>query len=254
MFIRIYFERKNIHEILPDLLFKSIPALAFIFLVVSSCVPTLYKEDMGFQKICDKSNAECFYYPPETRYLGFKENFCPDVNTFGEFPKMETLEISSKCFNDEDLKGIRVYKKLTFLNLNHTSVTNVSPLKELTNLNAIILSSTDVEDLSLLKDLKKITRLKLDSTKITDLSFCRYFPELRHLDIRDTAVKDLSGLASNSKLMDLQIGKTYVMSLKEIYHLKDLMYLEIDDTKITEEEIKNFRAKLPYAKIVRRGR
>ncbi len=57
-------------------------------------------------------------------------------------------------------------RDLRYLDLSFTNVSDISPLKKLTNLQELWLRATDVSDLSPLKDIKKLRTLWLIDTKV----------------------------------------------------------------------------------------
>ena len=78
------------------------------------------------------------------------------------------------------------------LGLSNKSV--LSPLKDLVQLQQLDVSSTQVSDLSPLKDLVQLQQLEVFHTKVSDLSPLKDLVQLQQLEVSHTKVSDLSPL------------------------------------------------------------
>lgn len=95
----------------------------------------------------------------------------------------------------------------TTLSLTRKNVRDLSPLKDLRNLQTFCVGYTQVSDLSLLKDLQNLQNLSVSSTQIRDLSPLKDLQNLQILSIYQTQVSDTRSNAS--KMSDLLLyGKT----------------------------------------------
>ena len=98
-------------------------------------------------------------------------------------PVVPTAQVQPKPFEEEIKKAkeflaehklpesrlvVDQQRKTLQLNLSETKVTNLSPLKGLTNLQELNLYGTKVTDLSPLKELMKLQQLKLRETQVPD--------------------------------------------------------------------------------------
>jgi hypothetical protein len=148
--------------------------------------------------------------------------------TFGTFPNGE------RGFIDDDLPRLKELTKLTTLNLAGTHATDAA-LKEVCNL-------------------RNLTKLDLSNTRITDagLKELSKFRNLFALDLRDTAITD-AGLKEFGAV--LKPMKTYVGgSAGEgayFFTFTKLTDLNLEGTKVTENEVDEFKHSAPTVQMVR---
>jgi Leucine-rich repeat (LRR) protein len=80
------------------------------------------------------------------------------------------------------------YAKVTSLSLSGSSLSDLTPIKELKNLQSLYLDETQVSDLTPLKDLRGIQRLHLTMTKVSDLTPLKELKGLQKLFLIGTKV------------------------------------------------------------------
>ncbi len=92
-------------------------------------------------------------------------------NDFSQLSQMKQLEwlelVNNGISNLEPLKGLT---NLTVLNLDANAIFNVEPLKDLTNLEVLYLENNAIQDVTQLSGLKNLERLDLRNNAITDFS------------------------------------------------------------------------------------
>lgn len=116
-----YFERKIFllfwiqERFLNKLFVIRVLELSILFSILTQCVPQIYKDSPGFIGLKDRSKTKTEYFPENAKYLGFKENFNPDLNQFRQFSNLESLEISSPEL--KDLSQLGSLKTIQYLNL-----------------------------------------------------------------------------------------------------------------------------------------
>ena len=111
------------------------------------------------------------------------------------------------------------------LNLSQTQVSDLSPLKALSQLQNLSLSQTQVSDLSPLKALSQLQILHLNQTQVSDLSPLKELSQLWQLYLNQTQVSDLSSLKALSQLQILSVEQTKVTDRSPLKHLKNLIIL-----------------------------
>jgi len=104
----------------------------------------------------------------------------------------------------------------TELNLSHTQVSDLSPLKSLTNLEWLRLSYTEVSDLTPLKGLSNLQLLDLDETQVMDLTPLRELSSLETLNLDETQVMDLTPLKGLTSLQSLWLDYTQIIDLNPL--------------------------------------
>ena len=133
-----------------------------------------------------------------------------------------------------DLNNLIELSNLEYIDLSHTQVNDLSPLKNLTQLTVLSLSSTKINDLSPLKNLTQLTVLYLSLTKINDLSPLKNLTQLTNLSISSTQVNDLSPLKNLTQLSKLSAFSTNVSDLNPLENLTMLFELNLSYTKIKD--------------------
>ena len=120
----------------------------------------------------------------------------------------KTLRFVSEAFRALDRlpEAISSCKALRVLDLNNTSVSDLTPLSGLTGLKALVLDGTNVTDLTPLSGLTGLTGLMLRGTDITDLSPLSGLTELKNLVFDHTPVTDLRPIRGLHRLAEEPSG------------------------------------------------
>jgi hypothetical protein len=112
------------------------------------------------------------------------------------------------------------------------TITSLDPLNELSELQTLNISGTNVGDLTPLRNSNKLKVLKASNTRIDDLSPLKYDIMLEELDIAHTDVNNLSVLEILSKLEKLNISYTQVNTLNDVKQCPNMAYLAVEGCKI----------------------
>jgi len=102
---------------------------------------------------------------------------------------------------------------LTELNLSSNQLSDISPLKDLTNLTVLYLSYNQLSDISPLKDLTNLTELYLSSNQLSDISPLKDLTNLTVLDLRSNQLSDISPLKDLKKLNILDVRNNPIEEL-----------------------------------------
>ena len=145
----------------------------------------------------------------------------------------------------DDLDALSEVKSIVKLSLQNTQVSNIGFVKDLPNLEILVLNDqiTSIESLKGKKSLKylylngapitdfrpletltNIHTLDLSYTSIANLDFLKNMKDLQYLDLTGTKVNDAGILLKHAKLKELNISNT---SLKDSSLLKNLKVKEI---------------------------
>ena len=156
-----------------------------------------------------------------------------------------------------------LYEKLTsFTKITDVDVSNnelihsLDPLDELSELQNLDCSNTDVFDISPIRNLNKINKLDISNTSITNISDLRYtndikvlnannlrinnveiiglYHKLTNLSLANTDIDDISAFETCEMLTDLDISGTKVTSLDSIVLPETLHYLNLSNTAISD--------------------
>ena len=128
--------------------------------------------------------------------------------------------------------------QLNHLDLDWTSVLDLSPLEGLTQLRRLQLDRTSVSDLSPLEGLTQLNELSLDRTSVSDLSPLEGLTQLSLLHLNESNISDLSSLEGLDRLRDLEV-KENPLSYQSIHtHIPTLQRrggrVEFDSRSVAE--------------------
>lgn len=98
-------------------------------------------------------------------------------------------------------------------------MSDLSPLRDLINLETLDVRYTRVSDLSSLKDLQNLQNLYLSASKISDLSSLIYLKKIQHLRAHSTRICDLTPLHALGDLQLIDISRTLVADLSPVLPL-----------------------------------
>jgi len=134
----------------------------------------------------------------------------------------------------KSLSGIEKCAALMMLELTGSEITDLTPLRELTNLQSITLSRNKVKDLSPLAGMARLQYLELSGNQVSDLSPLKQLVALNSLYLSGNAVADLSPLAGMERLWSLYIDGNNVTDLAPVAGMKWLSTLDARRNKIKD--------------------
>jgi Leucine-rich repeat (LRR) protein len=134
----------------------------------------------------------------------------------------------------KDLSHLREMSALQILDCSDTQVSDLSPLQGLSALQILKCSYTQVSDLSPLQGLSTLQILRCSDTQVSDLSPMQGLSALQQLDCSDTQVSDLSPLQGLSALQQLFLPNTQVSDLSPLQGLNALQVLYCYSTQVSD--------------------
>ena len=123
---------------------------------------------------------------------------------------------------------------LESLDLMDTNVSDISPLSNLIMLESLDLMETNVSDISPLSNLIMLESLDLMETNVSDISPIANLTALDSLDLVGTQVSDLNPLAKLTELRSLDLSNTPASDLAPIMGLKNLRSLKLENTQVSD--------------------
>ncbi|MFZ1642251.1 MAG: NACHT domain-containing protein, partial [Candidatus Contendobacter sp.] len=132
------------------------------------------------------------------------------------------------------LKAIQHKARLRVLIANDSTITDVSPLAELSALRSLDLTGTRVSDLSRLAELSALRSLDLTDTRVSDLSRLAELSALRSLNLNGTGVADVKPLAGLTALRWLDLNGTRVADVSPLAGLSALRWLDLNGTRVAD--------------------
>ena len=118
-------------------------------------------------------------------------------------------------------------KSVTKLHLSYTQISDVTPLKDLTQLTKLDLNGNQISDVTPLKELTQLTELWLNQNQISDV----------------TPLKDLT------QLTELNLWGNEISDVTPLKDLTQLTTLELYGNQISESDIEDLQEALPECEI-----
>ena len=143
--------------------------------------------------------------------------------------------------NIHDLTGLEGATNLTKLNLgvdddfiNSNSVSDISPLAELTNLTQLRLDDNNISDISPVAGLTNLTVLGLDDNNISDISAVAGLTNLTVLGLSNNNISDISPVANLTNLTELRLSGNSISNISTVAGLTNLTVLGLSNNNISD--------------------
>lgn len=163
-----------------------------------------------------------------------------DISPLSKFPGLKKLNMSHT--NVTDLYPLRNLNKMEELNLCATKVQAIEALQYMSNLNKLILDSTLLTNISVLENMDSLKTLSMQYTKIDSLAPIEYLENIENLKLAGMPISDLKVFAEYSKVKVLILDNTKVNSLKGIEKMHDIERISFSNTPISDISLlKNFK-------------
>ena len=151
-----------------------------------------------------------------------------------------------------DITPLKTLTNITELNLINNKISDLSPLAGLTNLTWLTLSDNEISDLSPLKDLKNLTFLDLSSNRVdiwrdpfwlettdrlTDITPLAGLDKLEYLGLNDNNISDLEPLTGLKNLQELYLDGNPISDFSPLMGLKNLRWLSVRSLNESQKAI-----------------
>ena len=147
--------------------------------------------------------------------------------------------------NISDLTGLQRATNLTSLNLgakwvegqgwiNSNSVSDLSPLAELTHLTELLLHYNNITDISPVVGLTNLTFLWLEGNNITDISPVADLTHLTRLDFGRNSISDISAIAGLTNVTSLWLWGNKISDITAVAGLTNLRQIGLWNNKISD--------------------
>ncbi len=188
--------------------------------------------------------------PPLKSLKSLKElNLCcnslQSIEALGSLENLEKLNISWNGISD-----IGPLEKLTRLKelwlgsssmlapvaYNQNKISDVSALKDMSDMEVLDLQELDIKDIDALKEMRKLKKLLLRGNEASDLASLQNLAELEYLDISGNNVQDINPLAEMTKLEYLYLRDNKIEDIDPLSNLKALKELDMGNNSICSIE------------------
>ena len=129
---------------------------------------------------------------------------------------------------------IAALTKLSFLDIDNTQISDITPLRYLIGLQNLNLSNTKISDVTTLRNLIGLQVLFLNDINVRDLIPLRDLTDLRVLHLRNTQVSDIAPLRALTGLRALSLGSTQVSEISHLRGPAGLLNLYLSHTPVTD--------------------
>ena len=154
------------------------------------------------------------------------------AGALSDLTNLRSLDLSHTQITD--LAPIKDLKTLQVLYLPRTRTTNLAPLKGLISLQSLNLPNTRVADLEPIKDLTALRSLDLSDTQVVDIGPLKELKALERLDLTRTRVADLAPVKDLTALRSLGLSDTQVVDIGPLKELKSLQKLDLTRTQVAD--------------------
>ncbi|MFC1718547.1 leucine-rich repeat domain-containing protein [Candidatus Poribacteria bacterium] len=127
------------------------------------------------------------------------------------------------------LTGMEYCITLNLLNLNDNTISDISPLANLTNLSYLSIWKNQIDDISPLTNLTNLEHLDFGwggGNQISDISPLAGLTKLTLLNLNDNTISDISPLANLTNLSYLSIWKNQIDDISPLTNLTNLEHLD----------------------------
>jgi len=184
-------------------------------------------------KVTEKDISECSHI--ENMFIGFTK-----IKTLKVFSKMTNLRKLDMRFagNIKELSPLKNLKNLEYLNIWKTEVTDLSPISELPKLKIIDAKMTPLVDISALKNLKTLESIDLLQTKVKDIKVFSNLKNLKEVLLCSTKVDDISSIYFIAEQITyIDLCNTAFTDFKSLKKFKNLERLKLWGLPVTDASL-----------------
>jgi Leucine-rich repeat (LRR) protein len=173
----------------------------------------------------------------------------PDKFQLQQIAGLQKLVITEN-FSISDLSPLTNLTRLNDLTFTGTSVSNLEPLRSLSSLVSLNCGKNPLTDLSPLAGLSSLKSLDFSNSQVEELMPIQNMSQLETLKFNGTPVKRLKYLVNLRNLKVLELYNTKVSSLDELEQMRNLESLKIFNTKISAKRVEKFKQTHPKCEVV----
>ena len=153
-------------------------------------------------------------------------------NWIAELSRLETLNLNGSSI--VDISALAEVQCLQNFFCNRSKVINLSPLTGLSEMQSLSFDETPVSDLSPLSGLTKMQFLSFDKTSVSDLIPLAGLSKMQSLSLDRTSVIDLCPLSGLTKMQSLSLDGTSAIDLSPLSGLTKMQSLSLDETSVID--------------------
>jgi Leucine-rich repeat (LRR) protein len=163
----------------------------------------------------------------------------PSKEELQELVYMKEIQFHDKS-GISSLKPLEMFTELEKIESSNTSITGVSPLRDLEKLHTIRISDSPLKSIEPLLGLH-LESLTISNTQVEDISSLEKVTTLKKLNISGTPVKSLKFCSSLTNLEELEFHNTKVNNLKPLLELTNLKAIKCFRTGLSQNKVAKFQ-------------
>ena len=149
------------------------------------------------------------------------------------FTKITDVDISQNPYI-HTLDPLYELSDLQNLNCSGTDVEDIYPIRNLNKINNLDISNTAIKDISDLRYTNDIKNLKAENLRLSNIEIIGLYHKLINLSLADTDVENISVLGNCEMLTNLDLSNTKITSLDSVVLPQSLHYLNISNTAVSD--------------------
>ena len=151
-------------------------------------------------------------------------------NEYGNVVIEEDLTYNSMT----DLSALKEMKNLESLSLEYGNLTTLSGIETIGKLKSLKIGRTELSDISAVSGLSNLEYLQLDSNRISDITPLSNMTGVEMIYLSDNSISDISPLANLTGLESLNLNDNSISDISPLSGLTKLNYLHLRNNNITD--------------------
>ena len=178
--------------------------------------------------ITHAENEEAWMTDPNLRWFVRERLEIPDhiPMTPQDLLRLKDLEIRAKDLIT-NLQGLEYAVNLEFLNIEHSNISDLTPLAGLQNIRILKFYDGNISDLTPLTGLANLTDLNLSQNNISDLTPLTGLVNLRYLSLAENNISDITPLDGLVNLKVLILGGNQIIDFAPLNGLVGIETLDL---------------------------
>ncbi len=167
-----------------------------------------------------------------------------DLSELEYLPQLDTLAIGQQRVECSDITPLKNLTNLTYLDIELNGVKDLSPLKNLTKLKILDLLYDPISDISPLENMVEMEQLSISRTEVSDISALKNMVNMKELFFGASNIEDITPLRNMSKMHYLYLKKNKISDISSLLNCKELIRLHLGDNNIADISVLEFLPKL----------
>ena len=155
-----------------------------------------------------------------------------ELKLIGSLPKLERLTLSNCALSTA--AGLETATGITYLDLSHNTIRDLSPLKNMANLQDVYMQNNALNDLTVLGTMKSLKQLDVSFNLLSSLNPIYNCTSLLSLNASNNAITNLVGIEKLTALEYFNIAKNTLQEAAPIAGCTNLKTLNLSENAISD--------------------